>query len=242
MKGKDMGNSILEQYLQNIENMANTVKMEDMYLWPHTPVGKSDQSIICNRCGASDYDFTNKNSRPYKIINSIKNLVGSFSGGVIDITCADALIISRIKLAYPEINVYGVDCAKEEFNYTQDVLDSGVKLYKGYIQHLFKTKPETNFDVAIMLNTYRGWHSAQFKDCDKDLPKIADEWLLDNSRFCIVTAMKNQIKALLKKGANVKIIGKGESDSIMIMFSKKEKCENNILVKIKNYFRWKLFL
>ncbi len=233
-----------EQYLEKIENMSKNVNMEDMYLWPNTPIGESDQSIICERCGASDYDYKNKNSRSYKIIKSLKLLIhnGFNGGGVIDITCGDAIIISEIKKAFPFLDVYGIDCAKEHFIYGKKILTSGVKLYKGYIQHLFASTPKQKFDVAIMLNSYRGWNSAQLKERDKDLPQLADEWFINNSRYTIVTATREQILGLLNKKLNVAIIGKGESDSLMIMFSKTENCKNNIVYRLLNLIKYNMFL
>ena len=238
---KKMNKIEIENYLKQLSISANNVLMKDMYLWSNTPIGESNQEIIKQRTGATDFDEKNTNSRTYKIIKEINNLLKSKKinndATLLDITCSDEIVISKIKKMFQYLNVYGIDCAIEEFNINNEVKNSGVHLYKGYIQHLFRYKPNIKFDIVIMLNSYRGWNSAKFNEKDKDIPELADKWFEENARFIIVTATEEQIKKL-RTIFNVKILGRGESNSIMILLSK-EKIFTNFFDKLINTLNYR---
>ena len=85
-----------------------------------------------------------------------------------------------------------------------------------------------------MFNSYRGWENAQLSDKDKDLPRLADKFFLNNVKFTFLTATYSKIKEFKSvKGLNIKILGKGEDDSIMFVISK-EKI-TNIFDKLANF-------
>jgi hypothetical protein len=90
-------------------------------------------------------------------------------------------------------------------------------LFSGYIQQVFETVPPEPFDIVMMLNTYRGWESADLRPHEKELPRQADDWMGTNARFAIVTATASQIDKLWDKGFKVEILGKGEDASWMIL-------------------------
>jgi hypothetical protein len=100
-------------------------------------------------------------------------------------------------------------------------MQQGVLLHKGYLQHLFVQSPGNGhrFDVTVMLNTYRGWESADLRESEQDLPEQADAWFTRNSRFVIVTATPDQIARLGREGWFVDVLGSGEDESTMICMS-----------------------
>jgi hypothetical protein len=71
-----------------------------------------------------------------------------------------------------------------------------------------------------MLNTYRGWESADLRESEQDLPQKADAWFARNSRFVIITATRDQIARLSCEGWFVETLGKGEDESTMICMSR----------------------
>jgi hypothetical protein len=211
-------------YLQNLEVLAANCRREDFYLWPRTPMGRDHQDQIVERVGVSDYDVTNRSSRPAMIIRQIQHLIRhGFIGdefSLLDITCGDAIVLWQIKKAFPHAQCYGVDCNKGKFEPHEIAQREGVGLFRGYIQHLFVTDPPTPFDVALMLNTYRGWESADLREHERDLPRLADAWFDKNARYTIVTATERQIRHHRQSAHAVSRLGKGEDNSTMVCLSR----------------------
>lgn len=216
--------NLYEQYLTDLEERAKKSDLNDLYLWPRTPIAPDHQDKILERCGATDYEIENPKSRPYKVLNELKYMIENnmlkkdFS--IVDITSGDTIVLWQVKKTFTDIFAYGVDCLKDKFSTHEEIYKSGVKIYEGYIQHMFTTPVKEKFDIAIMFNAYRGWESADLRDCEKDLPQLADKWFEKNCRFTFLTAKLEKIKELEDKGFNIKIIGNGEDDSMMFVMSK----------------------
>jgi len=212
------------EYLRNLEALAARCRQEDLYLWPRTPMGHDHQEKITDRMGVSDYDVDNRSSRPTLIIRQIRGLIrqgligATFS--LLDIACGDGIVLWQIKRAFPHARCYGVDCNRGKFGTHDMVQRGGVELFNGYIQHLFAGDPPVPFDLALMLNTYRGWESADLREHERDLPQLADAWLARNVRFTILTATDLQIRRHRQVGLVVTRLGKGEDDSTVVCFSK----------------------
>ena len=81
-----------------------------------------------------------------------------------------------------------------------------------------------------MLNTYRGWESAELRKNEASLPENSDKWFADNSVFSFVTASQIQIKLLQKKGFYVNVVGKGEDDSYLLCISQIYKISGSNLL------------
>jgi hypothetical protein len=213
---------LYNKYLEDLEQVDSKLNPDDYYLWPRTPIENIQEKII-QRVGVSDYDVRNPCSRPAIIIRQIRELIKyGFIGedfSVIDICCGDAIVLWQIKKAFPLSFCYGVDLNKGKFSMHNIVQRDGVRIYKVFIQHLFRKDPDIPFDLALMLNTYRGWESADLREHERDLPKLADEWFKRNAKFTILTATTSQIESLRQLGFKVKIIGRGEDNSRMICIS-----------------------
>lgn len=218
------------QYLSDLEQEGVGSPLEGLYLWPRTPVaeGADLQAVIKKRVGASDYEVDDPRSRSAMIIVKLRSLVADPDSGlgedfrVLDIACGDAVVLWQIQRVFPDASCYGVDCNKGVFEPHAQVMKDGVLLYKAYLQHLFPRLPagDRKFDVTLMLNTYRGWESADLREEEQDLPQQADEWFATGSRYVIVTATNAQIHRLRQEGWSVEVLGKGEDESTMICMSR----------------------
>lgn len=212
------------EYLRTLEGLAAQSSKDDLYLWPRTPMGYDHQEKILERVGVSDYDLDNPSSRPALIIRQIQTLIRrglvSEDFSLLDIACGDAIVLWQIKKAFPLAQCYGVDCNKNRFGTHGMVQREGVGLFNAFIQHLFAGDSPAPFDLALMLNTYRGWESADLRDHECRLPELADTWFERNARYTILTATDRQIARLRRLNLVVTKIGRGEDDSTMICFSR----------------------
>lgn len=225
-----MGAFECESYLKCIEQNGVNKELDKFYLWPRTEIeDRSMQKKISKICGACDYEENNPSSRTFKIKQTIDSLLSSKElpndATVLDITCGDAEVIRVIKKNYEGFHCYGIDCLVGEFENHPRCEKEGIKLYKGYLQDIFCEEKIIDekapiFDLVIMLNTYRGWQSADLREDEKNLPEMADLFFAKRARFVIITATEKQISELEKKGFIVNKIGKGEQESIMIIISK----------------------
>lgn len=219
-------NTILEQYLNDIEVISNGREYDHCYLWRRTPTSSigMQQLRIIPQTGVSDWQVDHPGSRPFKVIDHLWTLhqEGELSENftVLDICCGDALILAQIKRIFPNAHCYGFDCNKDVFETHNWIQALGVKLYFGYIQELFDHEPDVKFDVAMMMNTYVGWEWADLKPEFANLPEKANKWLGSCSRYGVVTAREHQIDELFKQGFDIKYIGEGESGSTMVCFNK----------------------
>lgn len=213
------------EYLSRLERLCSEPSCEEYYLWPRTPLEDIQQKIL-ERVGVTDYEVARSRSRPARIIRQLAALrkrgliPADFS--VLDVACGDGIVLLQIKRAFPAALCYGVDCNKGEIGTHAWVEREGIRLFRVFIQHLFQSRPERPFDVALMLNTYRGWESAGLRRHEQDLPRQADKWFWRNSRYTIVTAKGVQIARLRRAGLAVRVMGRGEDDSKMVCVSKYE--------------------
>ena len=209
-------------YLRHLERLAQQCVPENFYLWPRTPLDHDHQSKITERVGVSDHSVHDPNSRPALIIAALRRfrdqVPEDFS--VLDIACGDAIVLWQIKKAFPRARCYGVDSNTGKFGTHNMVQQEGVELFNAFIQHLFASDPPVPFDVSLMLNTYRGWDSADLREHERALPQAADAWFAENTRYTIVTATGAQIRHLKRLGFSVTRLGRGEDDSTMVCISK----------------------
>jgi hypothetical protein len=216
--------SFHSKYLEDLEHICSKEDVAEYYLWPRTPIGDGIQDKIIQRVGVSDYEVTHKRSRSGRIISYLNTLIQhhllepGFS--LLDIACGDAVILWQIKKAFPEAHCFGIDCKKGKFSTHSKVQQEGVQLFNVFIQHLFMTCPEIPFDVVMMLNTYRGWESADLREHEQHLPELADKWFEKNARYTILTATDQQITHLRRLNFSVQKIGRGEDDSTLIGLSR----------------------
>jgi hypothetical protein len=216
--------SLHHEYLARVERLCAGLDPRDYYLWPRTPIGGDHQQKIQERVGVSDYLVENPQSRSSRIIHHIARLLSTgcidncFT--ILDIACGDAIILWQIKNKFPRASCFGLDCNRGRFATHARVIESGVEIFQGFIQELFSTNPETPFDLGLMLNTYRGWQSADLREHERDLPKLADDWLGRNVRYSILTATKDQVDRLKDARFIVNDLGTGEDDSRMICISR----------------------
>jgi hypothetical protein len=210
------------EYLKNLEEVSLKSDPALYYLWPRTPIGNDHQDKILQRVGISDYEVHNRHSRSSKIIRQIEILIKTrlikedFS--ILDIACGDAIILWQIKKMFPKANCYGIDCNKGKFSTHSVVQSDGVQLFNVFIQHLFASPLEIPFDLALMLNTYRGWDSAELRENERNLPDLVDRWFEKNALYTILTATATQMK-YLRDNFEISNLGKGEDDSTMICIS-----------------------
>ncbi len=233
-------------YLGGIEEMGVDSEYEDLYLWPRTPLNPDLQDVIARRVGVDDFEVQDPRSRSAMIVTRLRELIDDPAAGMrddfrlVDVACGDAVVLWQIKKAFPRADCHGVDCNKGVFSTHAQAMAEGVLLHKGYLQHLFVRSPPDGhrFDMALMLNTYRGWESADLRESERDLPEQADAWFARNSRFVVVTATRAQITRLRREGWFVAELGKGEDESIMICASREYR--RSRLARAGNWLRGRL--
>ncbi len=222
----------LEAYLQNLEDLARNSELQNLYLWPRTPLGVDHQDKIIERVGVSDYQVEDPRSRSFLIINQLKKMISTGSLPedffLLDVACGDAVILCQIQKEFPRSFCFGIDCLKNKFDTHTSAQEEGIFLYEGYIQHLFANQVDPPFDVVMMLNSYRGWESAELRPSERELPEQADRWFARNAKFTILTATEHQITSLQNKSFSVNLLGKGEDNSHMIIahMSTKDRMED----------------
>lgn len=153
---------------------------------------------------------------------------------VIDICCGDALVLLEIKKAIAEIDGYGVDCNIGNYSTHEECRSAGLHLIQGYLQHVMDPEisrliEHDKFDFVLMLNTYRGWEYANLRDEEKQLPQWADDFFYKYAKYAFITASSRQIVSLMKKGFDVKILGRGEGTAMLIVISSSHKV---------SFFQW----
>ncbi|MBE8950989.1 MAG: hypothetical protein SR3Q1_10430 [Quinella sp. 3Q1] len=212
-------------FFGKLEEKAATVDIKDFYLWPNTPPPPdSREREILQRVGVSDYDTNDPRSRSSLIIDCLGKLIRggkiSYPFVLADICGGDAIVGTKIKEHFMLSEVIVQDCFKGKFSTHKQAHERGVKLYGGWLQHLVEGDLANKIDVVLMLNTFRGWHSAQLRPNEQDIPMKTLLWFERNSKFFIVTATVDQIKFLEQRGFTIVLLGKGEDDSYMICVSK----------------------
>lgn len=209
-----------ETYLKYIEEQSAANGVSEHYLWPRTALGNL-QAEAMFRVGVSDWREDDLRSRPAQIIKTLEQLLyndlldGDFT--CLDICCGDAVVLWQIKRAFPKARCYGLDLNAGQIDTHKMVQEQGVKLFRATIQRLFADTPDVLFDVCMMLNTYRGWKSADLQDSERWIPDTVDEWFRQHARYTILTVSDTQIEQLKSKGFWVSKIGAGEDDSSMVL-------------------------
>lgn len=207
------------EWLAELEATAAVEADEAVLLWPRTPVA-GIQERIRERVGASDLDTGDVRSRPSSVVRELERCIAAGSLGpgfsLLDIACGDALVLLAVKRRFPEAACLGIDLLKGVFPSHAEVEREGVRLYRVPIQRLFVETPPAPFDVALMLNTYRGWESADLRPHERELPRLADDWLAREARLAILTATTRQVLRLRLHGRAVRAIGPGEDRSRMV--------------------------
>lgn len=212
------------EYLSGLERMASHEELTQFYLWPRTPSTGTLQEEIISRVGVSDFDLHHAHSRPGQIVNFLRTLsaagVIGYDFSILDLLCGDGIVLWQVKKSFPDSSCFGVDCKKNGYETHEMIQRGGVKLYKAFLQHLVSTDCEKPFDVAIMLNTYRGWKYANLREHEEKLPDSVNDWFMRNARFVVLTATRIQLDHLRELGFFVNQLGKGEDDSEMVCISK----------------------
>ncbi|MCE9611222.1 MAG: hypothetical protein K8R23_13585 [Chthoniobacter sp.] len=222
-------------WFASLETQFAAAYTEGAYLWPRTPI-HDIQSKIKQRVGVGDREVDAPNSRPALILRQIAALqrAGGLSAAfsVLDIACGDALILLQIKSAHPAAACFGADFHAGSIDTHEEVSAAGIGLHRALIQHLFRAPVAPPFDLVLMLNTYRGWESADLKPEDRDLPALADAWLRDNARFAILTVTESQTHHFRDIGFNLQRIGPGEDNSIMVCLSRERLPAAGLLARL----------
>ena len=106
---------------------------------------------------------------------------------IIDLMCGDGLHLRDIKNAYPECNAFGVDVFKDEWLSYDDVIASGVRLFRIPIQKIYVTEFDGQIDIVMMLNSYRAYKTPSYTTFDTTENhnesiniKMLDHWIETN--------------------------------------------------------------
>lgn len=181
-------------------------------LWPNTPVANI-QAEIWRRCGASDWNMADPNSRPALLADTLQEMVAN---GLIperfhllDIFCGDGVILWQMRKRFSLAKLWGLDL--RQYPTHEQASNVGVTFIYQDVRRFIEA--DQAVDVAVMLNTFRGWDRS---GCEADLPGRVLTWLQRNARFVIVTATEAQIAMLKDAGWWVWDIGPGEDDSDMV--------------------------
>jgi len=176
---------------------------KSQYRWPHTPV-QNLQAEIWRRVGASDLNLEHPDCRAGNILRTLTDMI---TNGVLpaaftclDICCGDAVILWHIQRCFGRSQCFGIDLNAGLYPLHAQAARAGVRLYPAALQDLVRQDAPERFDVAVMLNTYRGWEKADLPDEDSGLPALVDAWLWRNARYAIVTATHRQVVGLRGRG------------------------------------------
>lgn len=205
----------LEGYLWGLQAKAERYRNDDVILWPRTPLDAM-QYQIRRMVGVGDLKIADERSRTYRIVEYLENLEPR-AESVLDICCGDAIILGWIRGAMEWARCYGLDWNAGEFDTHKPLRKAGVDLFRATLQDLLAEDPPGQFDVAMMLNTYRGWESADLRRHESELPMMADRWLRRNCKRAILTATAGQVRVWKARGCEVVDLGRGEQDSRLVV-------------------------
>lgn len=207
-------------WLDGLQGMSGE---ETRLLWPNTPISRDIQNRIKARVGAADVEAHDPRSRPARIIAQLERAVSRTAlcaeFGLLDLACGDGIILALIKRAFPNAHVFGLDCNTGSFPDHDRVRANGVRLYKGWLQHLSRRALARPFDVVMMLNTYRDWKAAQLGPEDRDLPTEIDDFLRRHARHAVLTLTPAQQREFEADGWTTEPLGGGEDDSLMVFMT-----------------------
>jgi hypothetical protein len=214
--------SLLDAHFSELELRHTVEELQEHVLWPRTPIDADEmQRIIGLRVGASDREPAHPRSRPARVAAATRALraSGVLPGrpSVVDIACGDALVLIEVKRRCPLADCYGLDLNIGAFPSHETARESGIALHRVLIQDLFTARTPVQVDLAVMLNTYRGWESADLRDSERDLPRQADAWFDDAARCVLMTMRNDQLPAWRERGYATLDLGSGEDASRMVL-------------------------
>jgi hypothetical protein len=215
----------LDGHLAELESRAALMPAEEQMLWPRTPINDDDmQRIIGGRVGASDQQTGDSRSRPHRIARAVGALTTTGAvpaqPTVLDIACGDALVLLEVKRRVPSAACFGVDLHVGAFAAHRHARAAGVVLRRVLIQDLFAAPPPAPIDVAVMLNTYRGWENADLRKHEEHLPHLADSWFDEAARFVLLTMRGDQVPMWRARGYAALDLGRGEDDSRLTLLTR----------------------
>ena len=188
---------------------------EAYYRWPHTPVGNL-QAEVWRRTGASDWNLDDPACRTRNIIRTLQDmddndlLLQPFS--VLDLCCGDGVVLNLVSRIFQHARCFGADLLRYPAH--EDAERAGVRFYRAPLQELVSSEPPRIIDVAIMLNTFRGWDKAMLvPELDHALPELTLAWMGRHCRYVFLTLEWAQFDWLKRAGWFVWDVGKGEDDS-----------------------------
>jgi hypothetical protein len=216
-----------DDYLAGLQQPIEPGSTDDVVLWPRTPIElQTIQSRIAQRVGASDRRPRHPLSRSFRVARIVHDLI---AGGavarrpiVLDIACGDAIVLTNVQRRNASALCHGVDLHVDAFPSHAAARAAGVRLWRVLIQDLFAAPPPRQIDVAVMLNTYRGWESADLRPNEQGLPELADAWFTAAARFVLLTMKRSQIEPWSQRGYHVLDLGTGEDDSRLTLLSREE--------------------
>lgn len=204
--------------LKEIENLP-----PKKWFWPNTPRTGDHQEIIFQRCGAYDADYLKKPSRTFKIIRAIKKSGTINNCSILDIGSGDAVVLSVLKEQFPGVMPIALEPLVDSFDTHARAKNLGVIFIKGFIQDIVSYESVSKFDYVLILNSYRSWSHAGLGDTDRETPKELDRWLKKQALNVICTINLFQLFKFVVLGRKIRILGRGEDRSIMILW--KTGCE-----------------
>jgi hypothetical protein len=211
------------EYLEGLAERAGS-DLSSRVLWPRTPIGDEIQERIRERVGAGDADVDDPRSRPPRVVAALARLqdAGALPASftVLDIACGDALVLLAIAARFSAAECHGVDINVGRFSAHAAAASAGVQLWPVPIQELVRELPHEPFDAVLMLNTYRGWESADLREDEQDLPARMDAWLAGAARHLLLTARAEQLDAWRRRGYDVDDLGPGEEDSRLVLMTR----------------------
>jgi len=188
---------------------------DGQYRWPRTPVGNL-QAEIWRRCGASDWNVEHPSSRSGAILRTLHEMDGNgllprpFS--VLDLCCGDGVVLQQVARTFRHADCHGVDLLRYPAH--RDAERAGVSFHRAALQSVVAGEPPVVVDVAIMLNTFRGWDRAGLDaETERDLPTKTLHWMKRFCRYAFLTVAREQVGWLKREGWFVWDVGRGEDDS-----------------------------
>lgn len=207
------------KHFKMLEDINPEIK-ENVILWPGTPIN----DVIIQQRITHYYGVPDNNtelSRPYVINKNLSKLLlnnklkESFT--VLDICCGDAIILTEIKKKFEKSIAIGIDINKNNFNNHTIAQQIGVLLYNCSLQRMISIPAPELIDCVIMLNTFRDWNSASLRSNEMNIPTLTEDWIIKNSKYAIITMIKEQIERLKRKNIKLEVIGKGELNSELVL-------------------------
>jgi len=189
------------------------------YLWPHTPIANI-QAEIWQRCGASDWAMDAPGCRARAIVDTLREMLEQRllprPFFVLDLCCGDGVVILQIGRHLLDAECYGADLLRYPTHRLAETR-GGCAFYKAPLQAIVAAPAPVPIDVAVMLNTFRGWDRACLPQADCDLPERTLAWLKHNCRYAFLTVRQEQEEELRAGGWFTIHVGRGEDASRLVL-------------------------